>query len=139
MKIPDANILLYAVNKDAAQHRRSKEWLESSLRGSDTVAFPWAVLLAFTRISTTSIFPNPLTPKQAIEFIDGWLSCSCAVILNPGKSHLSIFRKLLADSGSAGDLVTDAHLAAMALETGAELYTFDRDFGRFPGLRWRMP
>jgi toxin-antitoxin system PIN domain toxin len=138
MRAPDANVLLYAVNSNAPQHKRSREWLEASLAGPETIAFSWQALLAFARIATKPVFPAPLTAGQAMDVIDGWLSFPCAAILNPGPQHMAILRELLSD-GTAGDLVSDAHLAAMAIEAGAELYTFDRDFGRFPGLRWRTP
>lgn len=140
MKIPDANVLLYAVNFGGPNHERSRVWLEQALSEGQTVAFPWIVLMAFLRLSTKpGIFPTPLKVEQAFNIVESWLAAPCATVLEPGRKHVSILRDLLSQAGTGGNLVTDAHLAAMAIEAGASLISFDRDFGRFPGLRWRMP
>lgn len=136
MKLVDANVLLYAVNSDSAQHSTARSWLDRALNGEETVAFSWLVLLAFVRISThPSIFPQPLTPTQAFDVTEHWLSQRGALVVNPTMRHLAILRGLAEPTGTAGNLVNDAHLAAIAVEQGAEVVTFDADFGRFPGLR----
>ena len=140
MKIPDANLLLYAVNEDAAQYPKAKAWLREVLSGSEPVGFDWTVLVAFLRISTRAgVFSRPLSLDQACEFLALWLDQPCAEIVDPAERHLEVLRSLLGPLGTAGNLTTDAHLAALALEQGAELCSCDSDFGRFPGLRWTNP
>ena len=140
MKVVDLNVLLYAVNRDAAHHRAARRWLESALSGEETVALPWVVLLGFLRIATNPrIFPSPLTTPDAITIVDGWLDRPNVIALTPGDEHWATLRALLTDTGTAGNLTTDAHLAALAIESGAELCSTDADFGRFPGVRWVNP
>ena len=106
----------------------------------ETVALPWVVVLGFLRITTSHrIMPRPLTAEQALAIVDGWLEMPGVVLLNPGEEHWSILRELLAASGTAGNLTTDAHLAALAIEHGCELYSTDGDFARFGRLRWVNP
>ncbi len=140
MKLVDANLLLYAINEDAPLHRKARVWLESALMSNDLVAFTWPVLLAVIRLSTKSIvFPRPLTLQQALDFVDTCLDQPSSTILQPGPRHWAILKNLLVASGKAGDLSSDAHLAAMAIEHGALLVTTDNDFARFDGLRWDNP
>jgi toxin-antitoxin system PIN domain toxin len=140
MIVVDVNLLIYAVNEDAADHRRAKAWLESALSGTETVAFSWVVLLAFLRLTTRAgIFRNPLTSSAAFELADAWLQQPAVIVLEPGARHLQTMRDLLAPLGTAGNLTPDAHLAALAIEHGAELCSTDSDFARFPRLRWRNP
>lgn len=140
MKLVDANILLYAVNEDAPHHEASRGWLDSALAGAETVGFAWIVLLAFLRLSTRAgIFPAPLTVAQATDVAAGWLEQPAAIAVEPTPRHLSLLAGLLEDSGSAGNLVSDAHLAALALEHRAELVSFDGDFDRFEGVNWHRP
>jgi toxin-antitoxin system PIN domain toxin len=140
VKLVDANVLLYAVNEDAPQHARARAWLERALSGPEPVGFDWTVLLAFLRLSTrAAVFPRPLTPAQAIEAVGSWLDQPCAELLDPAERHLEVLARLLEPLGAAGNLVADAHLAALAVEYGAELCSCDADFSRFPGLRWTHP
>lgn len=139
MRVVDANVLLYAVNEDAEQHERSRGWLDSALAGHEAVGFPWLSLLAFLRLSTRGLFPTPLSPDRAAGIVGLWLAQPPAVILAPGAQHLALVTALLRDAGTAGNLVNDAHLAALALEHGATVVSFDRDFGRFEGVRWELP
>lgn len=140
MKIVDANVLLYAVNEDAPQHVKAKAWLKSALSGSEPVGFDWTVLLAFLRLSTRAVvFPRPLSPDQAFDIIGSWLDQPCAEVIDPVERHLEVLQRLLGPLGTAGNLTSDAHLAALALEQGAELCSCDSDFSRFPGLRWTNP
>lgn len=140
MIIPDVNLLLYALDEGSVHHQRARNWLEVSLSGTEMVGFPWVVLLAFLRLSTRSqLFAEPLASNEAFDIIEGWLAQPCAVTVEPTARHLAILRGLIEPVGSAGNLTTDAHLAALAIENGAELCSADRDFGRFPGLRWTNP
>lgn len=140
MKIVDANLLLYAVNEDAPLHKKAKPWLEGVLSGTEAVGFEWTVLLAFLRLSTRpAVFPTPLGLEEALALIDSWLSQPCAVIVQPTERHLDVLREMLTPFGTAANLTSDAHLAAVAREHGAELCSYDADFGRFPGLRWVNP
>ena len=140
MILPDANILLYAVDEQSAHHGRARDWLEDALAGTETVGLAWVSLLAFIRLSTLhGLFVAPLTAGQAVDSVDSWLAQPAARIVHPGPRHQELLRELLAVAGTAGNLVTDAHLAALAIENGALLATSDRDFGRFPRLRVSYP
>lgn len=140
MRLVDANVLLYAVNVSAREHGIACTWLERSLNGNEPVAFAWVALLAFIRVSTRQgIFPQPLEPEAAFGFAEQWLARPASVVLEPTPRHLAILRGLLSSAGTAGNLTSDAHLATLALEHGAEVWSFDRDFARFPGLRSRIP
>jgi toxin-antitoxin system PIN domain toxin len=140
VKILDLNLLLYATNRDSPRHADAKTWLEDALSGEETVGLPWIVLLGFLRIATSHhVLPRPISIEEALDVVDGWLAQEPVIALNPGEEHWRVFRDLIAGAGSAGNLTTDAHLAAMAIENGAELYSTDSDFARFPALRWRNP
>ncbi len=140
MKLPDANLLVYAINGRAENHEPARGWLEAALSGTETVAFSWIVLLAFVRLTTRrAVFVEPLTPATALDLVDGWLTQPCATIVHPTARHAAILRELLTQAGTAGNLTSDAHLAALAIEHGAELCSYDGDFARFPGLRWSRP
>jgi toxin-antitoxin system PIN domain toxin len=140
MKLVDLNLLLYAVNSDSHPHQKAKAWLEEVLAGEEPVAIPWVVLLGFLRISTNPrIFPQCLTVEMSLNIVDGWLAQPNVQLLSPQSSHWKILRSLLVESGTAGNLVTDTYLAALAIENGAELCSTDSDFSRFPRLRWTNP
>lgn len=140
MKLLDLNLLIYAVNTDADVHRAAKAWLEDVLSGEETVALPWVVILGFLRVVTgRRILPRPLSADHALRIVEGWIRLDHVILLHPGERHWSMLRTLLAATGTAGNLTTDAHLAALALEYDCELCTTDRDFARFDGLRWTNP
>ena len=140
MKLVDANVLLYAVNSDADHHERSRRWLDESLSGEDTVAFAWIALLSFVRLATREgLFPHPLSMDGAMDRVDSWLSAPSAVVLEPTIEHGRVLRSLLAPLTTAGNLVNDAHLAALAVEHKCDIVSFDSDFSRFAGVRWREP
>jgi toxin-antitoxin system PIN domain toxin len=108
------------------------------LSGAEPVGFAWSVVMAFLRLSTRpQIFANPLEPSEAFGIVDGWLAQPPAIILHPTERHLAILRGLIEPLGTGGNLTTDAHLAALALEYGGEVCSADTDFARFPGLRWK--
>lgn len=140
MNLVDANVLLYAVNERSRQHLPARGWLDAALSGAEAVGFSWVALLAFLRLATRSgLFPRPLTTDEAAEVVDRWLGQPAAAVLHPGARHLAIIRDLLEPAGSGGNLVTDAHLAALAIEHDAGIVSFDRDFERFPGVRVEVP
>lgn len=140
MQLVDANVLLYAVNPRAPEHEQARGWLDGALSGAEVVGFAWIVLLAFLRISTNgAVFPRPLKLDDAAAIVERWLDQRPAVAVDPTGRHLSLLRGLLGGTGTAANLVNDAHLAALALEHGAEIVSFDRDFQRFPGVRWSSP
>jgi toxin-antitoxin system PIN domain toxin len=138
--ILDVNILIYAVNRDAKLHSRAKSWLEAALSGTETIGIPWIVILAFLRLTTRAgLFRNPMPMDAAFDVLESWLEQPPVIIVDPGPRHRTILRGLLAAIGSGGNLTSDAHLAALALENRAELCSFDQDFLRFPDLKWRNP
>lgn len=140
MKLVDANVLLYAVNSDARHHEESRGWLDRSLSGGATVAFAWVPLLAFVRLATkVDLFPAPLAVDAAMTQVESWLSQPTAALVEPTSRHPSLVRELLAAAGAGGNLVNDAHLAALAIEHGCQVVSYDTDFARFPRVRWEPP
>jgi toxin-antitoxin system PIN domain toxin len=128
------------VNSDASEHSTAREWLERAVNGAEPVAFTWLVLLAFVRVGThAAIFRSPMSVSEAFDHIESWLGHRSCVVLHPTRRHTSLLRGLLESSGTAGNLVGDAHLAALAVEHDATVVSFDRDFERFSGLSWRHP
>ena len=140
MKLPDINLLVYAINTRSPQHERAKRWLEDALSGTEQVGFAWLALLGFIRISTNpAALERPLSSSGAIEYVEEWLARPVATVVHPTLQHVSVLRRLLEPLGTAGNLTSDAHLAALAIEHGAELCSGDVDFSRFEGLRWTDP
>ena len=140
MKVVDLNILLYAVNLDTPVHKAARKWWEAALNDEEPVGLPWVVLLGFIRISTNrKVFENPLPPEEAIARVDSWLSVPVVHILHESEEHWTILSRLLNEAGTAGNLTTDAHLAALAIANGAMLVSCDHDFARFSHLRWENP
>jgi toxin-antitoxin system PIN domain toxin len=140
VKLVDTNLPIYAADETSARQASARNWFESALSGSETVAFAWVVLLGFVRITTrATAFTNPMTPDEALDVVDGWLAQPAATVVHPTARHPQVLRELLEESGTAGNLTTDAHLAAIAIEHGATLYSCDHDFSRFPGLQWVDP
>ena len=140
MKLLDLNVLIYAVNRDSPAHEAARSWLEQTLGQDEAVGIPWVVILGFLRVSTgPRSMRSPLATDEALALVDGWLALPHVVVVSPGESHWTILRELLAVAGTAGNLTTDAHLAALAIEHDCEVYSTDADFGRFPRLRWVNP
>ena len=140
MRVVDLNLHIYAVNEDAPSHRAARRWWEDCLSAEEPVALAWAVVLGFLRLTThPRIVPRPLSPEQALAVMDDWLAQPPARILVPTERHYGILRELLLPCGTAGNLTTDAHLAALTIEHGATLYSADNDFRRFERLRWVNP
>ena len=140
MQLVDANVLLHAVNERAREHGAARTWLQAALNGTEPVAFTWLVTLAFVRLSThPAVFARPLSSRQAADLVEQWLNSPAAVEVEPTRRHLPLLRGLLEAAGTAGNLVNDAHLAALALEHGASIVSFDRDLARFDGVALRRP
>jgi uncharacterized protein len=140
MILVDANLLIYAIDRDSPHHASARRWLEDVLSGSATVGLTWGVILAFLRLTTRpGILRRPMSVETALDFVDEWLSLPAVEAVVPGDRHWPVFRNLLQAAGTAGNLTSDAHLAAIAIERGATVFSTDNDFGRFPGLRHENP
>ena len=140
MIVPDVNLLLYAYNREAPLHNEARNWWVGLINGTERVGIPWAVANSFLRLLTIrGLLTHPATPSQALDFVREWFRQPHVAPLNPGSQHLTLLGQLLAAAGVGGNLVMDAHVAALAMEYQAEVHSNDTDFGRFPGLRWRNP
>ena len=140
MILIDANLLLYAYHPRSEYHERSRTWLESVLSGRDLVRLAWMTVWAFLRIGTNPrVFERPLTIAEAESHVSRWLALPAVDVLEPGDRHWDILRELLRTGQVSGALLMDAALAAIAIEHGATLFTSDRDFTRFPGLKTSNP
>lgn len=138
--IVDANVLLYAIDESSPFHSAARSWLESALNGVTRVGLPWESLTAFVRISThPRAAATPLSAREAWSFVEDWLAAERAWIPVPGPRHADILGRLLTDGDLRGNLVPDAHLAALAIENGVAVCSFDGDFARFDGVHWIMP
>ena len=139
MKTPDVNLLLYAANGDSPHQSESADWLERAFAEPAGIGFAWVALLGFIRLTTRpGIFAQPLALDNALGLVDDWLAHPHSRMLNPTDRHGALLARLLIGAGSGGNLTTDAHLAAIAIEHGATLGTYDRDFERFSGLRLEL-
>lgn len=140
MIVPDINLLLYAYDRTSKSHVASREWWEETLAGGLRVGLTWHTILGFIRMATNPrVFEFPVAPTDAIRVVRSWLDQPGVEILSPGERHGDIVFHLIEQAGVAGNLTSDAHLAAIAIEHQAELASNDRDFGRFRGLRWFNP
>ena len=140
MILIDVNLLLYAHDRGSPHHEAAAAWLASQMSGAETIRLSWVGILAFLRISTSRrILGDPYHLHEAMSIVSKWLSRAQTGILNPGHHHWQILGELLPKAQARGNLAMDAHLAALAIEHGATLYTNDRDFARFPGLKVEFP
>jgi len=138
--LPDVNVLVYAYREDAPKHERYRGWLEGVLGGSEAYGLADLVLAGFMRVVThPRVFSPPSPIAHALEFAEALRGHPNCVHLGPGRRHWEIFTRLCRDTRAKGNLVPDAYLAAMAIESGSEWMTTDHDYSRFPGLRWRDP
>lgn len=140
MIVPDLNLLVYAYNEDAPLHPAAKVWWERSLSRTEPVGLAWVVLLGFVRLmSSRRVLLEPMLAAEAVSLCKTWVVQPNTRILLPGPMHLDLLSDLVAASSVSANLVTDAHLAVLAIEHQAELHSNDSDFSRFSGLRWRNP
>ena len=140
MVIPDINLLVFSYNEEAPRHGTAREWWEGLMRGREPVGIPWVVVLGFIRLVThPAVLEAPLPPKAALARVGQWFAREHVQSLDPGPRHLVILERLFEATGVGGNLTTDTHLAALAIEHGLTLCSLDGDFARFPGLRWENP
>ncbi len=140
MRLLDVNVLVYAARDDAPDHSRYAEWAEKLLNGPESFGISELVLSSVVRIATNSrVFKHPSSLKDALEFVEQFRAAPQCVVLSPGVRHWEIFTDLCRAVAAKGNIVPDAYLAALAIETGSEWITTDRDYSRFPGLRWSHP
>jgi uncharacterized protein len=136
----DANLLLYAYDLSSPDHTRARAWLEDVLSSGALVGLPWQTAAAFVRLVTNPRLPGErFSSQEALLIVEQWREQPNVRLLSPGEGHWPLFRKMVLDGQARGGLITDAQLAALAIEHGGVLHTTDRDFGRFPGLRWSNP
>jgi toxin-antitoxin system PIN domain toxin len=136
----DVNVLVHAFHEASPDHAAYRAWLETAVEGDEPFGLAELVLSGFVRVAThPRVFDPPAPVAVALAFADALRSQPNAVIVAPGARHWEIFERLCASAGARGNLVADAYLAALAIESGCEWITGDRDFSRFPGLRWRHP
>ena len=135
MILIDANLLIYAIDADSQSHQKARRWLEQTLSGTTRVGLAWIVILAFLRVTThPRVMRNPLPADKALFYVDSWLEQPFVEPVGPGQHHWQILKNLLRSTGTAGNLTSDAHIAALALEHGYKVYSADNDFKRFPGI-----
>ena len=140
MIVPDLNLLVYAYNDGAPHHEPVRRWWEDLVNGTERVGVPWVVSTGFVRLMThPSVLVRPAAAPEAVDYVREWFRFPHVAPVNPGAEHLALFRRNLAAAGVGANLVTDSHIAAVAMEYQAEVHSNDTDFSRFPGLRWRNP
>lgn len=140
MILPDANILVNAFRSDTSEHERCRIWLGGVVNGDARYGMAPQVLGGVIRITThPKVFVEPSRLDEVLRFCDILLAQSHCVVIQPGERHWEIFKRLCTEGDARGNLVPDAWLAALAIESGCEWITLDRDYARFPGLRWRVP
>jgi len=136
----DANILIYAYDSGSAYHAKARAWVEDTFSSSEAVGLPWHAITAFLRIMTNKRLPGArFTTEQASQIVDRWLTQPSVRALAPGENHWPLLRSMLIEGQASGALTNDAQIAALTIEYGGVLHTADRDFARFPGLRWVNP
>lgn len=140
MILPDISILIHAHNLDSRRHQEARDWWDTALSSTELVGLPWVTLLGFIRITTNrAVLDNPWPVDEALQRVEAWLAQPNVRIVQPTHRHAEWLARFLRTAGTGGNLTTDAHLAALAMEHGCSLYTTDTDFARFPGLSWQNP
>ena len=140
MIIPDLNLLIYAYNRAAPEHNGARTWWENLLSGSEQVGIPWAVTIGFLRLMTNrAMLREPMPVNEVVARVQEWFEADNVATLNPGPRHWTLMSALVSKLGTAGNLITDVHLAALAIEHNAALHSNDADFSRFSGLRFVNP
>jgi toxin-antitoxin system PIN domain toxin len=138
--MPDVNVLIYAYDKSSKKHAQARQWWEDRLNGSQMIGLSWVVLLGFIRLLTNPrIYHNPYSPPEILAIVATWLEQPHVKIIHPSEQHFTRLASLIEQVGTAGNLTTDAHLAALAIDRGLILQTTDADFARFAGLKWNNP
>jgi len=138
--VVDANLLIYSYDTESPHHKKSRAWVEKIFSDIEPVGLPWQTVSAFLRVITNRRLPGSrLTVEQAIEIVEAWLEQPNIRIIVAGDDHWSVLKRMIMEGRASGPLVSDAELVALTVEYGGVLYTSDRDFARFPGLRWKNP
>lgn len=140
MIVFDANLLIYAYDNGSVNHAKSRAWVEHTFSGTEAVGLPWHAITAFLRVMTNKRLPGTrFAMEEAAEIVDRWLTQPLVHALVPGDQHWRLLRSLLTEGQASGALANHAQIAALTIEHGGVLHTADRDFARFPGLRWVNP
>lgn len=140
MIIPDINVLIYAADDTSPHHPVARRWWEETLSSGVPVGLPWVVATGFLRIATNRrIVSAPYEPSEAMDIVEGWLACPGVITVGPGRRHVQFLRGFIDALPAGGNLIPDAHLAAIAVEHDATLWSTDRGFARYDGLRWKDP
>ena len=140
MIVVDANLLIYSYDTESPHHKKSRAWVEKIFSDIEPVGLPWQTVSAFLRVITNRRLPGSrLTVEQAIEIVEAWLEQPNIRIIVAGDDHWSVLKRMIMEGRASGPLVSEAELVALTVEYGGVLYTADRDFARFPGLRWKNP
>jgi uncharacterized protein len=140
MIVIDANLLIYAYDSHSTAHKKSMTWLEQAFSGVEAVGLPWQSISAFLRVITNRrLFGTRVALEEAVLIVEEWLGQPLTQVLVPGDDHWTLLRRMIEEGRAAGPLVSDAQIAALTVEYGGVLHTADRDFARFPGLRWKNP
>lgn len=140
MIVLDANLLIYAYNRGSAHHAKARAWLEMTFSGAEMVGLPWQTMSAFLRVMTNQRLPGEcFTVEEAAGIVDLWLAHPIVQVLTAGDEHWRLLRRMVVEGRASGPLVSDAEIATVTVEYGGVLHTADRDFARFPGLRWLNP
>lgn len=140
MIVADANLLIYSYDSASAHHRKSVAWLEKVFSEAEAVGLPWQSVSAFLRVITNWRRSGAgAAVEQAVQIVEEWLRQPNVQILVPGDRHWPVLRRMIVEGRASGPLVSDAQIAALTIEYGGVLHTADRDFARFPGLRWKNP
>jgi toxin-antitoxin system PIN domain toxin len=136
----DANILIYAYDSGSSQHTKARDWVEKTFSGLESVGLSWQTVTAFLRVMTNTRLPGPrLSLEQAVRLVDEWLEQLNIRVLSPSDEHWILLRRMVVEGQASGALISDAQVAALTVEYGGVLHTTDRDFARFPSLRWTNP
>jgi len=136
----DANILIYAYDSGSSQHTKARAWVEKTFSSVEALGLSWQTVAAFLRVMTNTRLPGPrLGLEQAARLVDEWLAQPNIRVLSPSDEHWISLRRMIVEGQASGALISDAQLAALTMEYGGGLHTTDRDFARFPGLRWANP
>lgn len=140
MIVVDANLLIYSYDVHSSDHKKSVAWLEKAFSGSEPVGLPWQSISAFLRVVTNRRLAGlRVEPNIAVQVVEEWLEAPNVRVLVPGDQHWHLLRRMIGEGRASGAMVTDAALAALTIEAGGVLHSADRDFARFPGLRWVNP
>ena len=140
MIVFDANLLIYAYDSGWSRHVEARAWVEGTFSGVEPIGLPWQAICAFLRLMTNRRLPGSrLSLAQGVEIVDGWMAQPNVRVLVPGEQHWPVLRRMVVEGQASGSIDRAAEIAALTMEYGGVLYTADRDFARFPGLRWKNP